>query len=216
MNTAHVEPGGSALVLPLSDDVRLTKFSVGRMDNNCYLLQHDDGSSILIDAAAEPGRIARVLGDRGPDVVITTHRHQDHVGALAAVAESRRPRTVAGDDDVAAIERQTGVAGTEPVQQGDLVTAGGLRLEVISLVGHTPGSIALVLDDRVLFSGDSLFPGGPGKTAGPAEFAILMDHLTERVFDRFGDDVVVHPGHGDSTTIGTERPHLDEWRARGW
>lgn len=216
INTAHVEPGGSASVQQVSDAVRLTKFSVGRMDNNCYLLQHDDGSSILIDAAAEPGRIARVLGDRGPDVVITTHRHRDHVGALAAVVESRRPRTVAGECDVADIERQTGVSGTEPVQHGDVVAAGSLTLEVISLVGHTSGSIALGFEDRVLFTGDSLFPGGPGKTSGPAEFATLMDHLTERVFDRFGDDVVVHPGHGDSTTVGTERPHLDEWRARGW
>lgn len=216
INNAHVVPGGPAYTEELSAEVRLTKFSVGRMDNNCYLLEHSDGSSILIDAAADPGRIARIVGEAAPDVVITTHRHHDHVGALAAVVESRSPRVVAGFDDVAEIERQTGVSGTEPVQHGDVIVTGGLSLEVIQLVGHTPGSIALVFDERVLFTGDSLFPGGPGKTSEPADFTSLMDHLTERVFDRFGDDVVVHPGHGDSTTLGAERPHLAEWRARGW
>ena len=93
-------------------------------------------------------------------------------------------------------------------------------LDVIALRGHTPGSVALALDDgdgRVhLFTGDSLFPGGPGKTPDTEAFTSLMDDLEARVFDVYPDDTVVHPGHGDSTTLGAERPHLEEWRERGW
>ena len=96
---------------------------------------------------------------------------------------------------------------------------GDLRLEVIGLRGHTPDGIALLLRTDAgthLFSGDSLFPGGPGKTGSPEDFTTLMDDLESRVFDVLDDDVVVHPGHGDDTTIGAERPHLAEWRDRGW
>jgi len=100
------------------------------------------------------------------------------------------------------------------------VTVGHLTLEVIALRGHTPGSIALAYREPTgpvhLFTGDSLFPGGPGATRSPESFASLMADLTERVFDRFDDDTAVYPGHGLSTTLGAERPHLDEWRARGW
>ena len=90
---------------------------------------------------------------------------------------------------------------------------------MIGLVGHTPGSIALAYTGGGvphLFTGDSLFPGGPGKTHVEEDFTSLMDDLERKVFDVFGDDTVVHPGHGDDTTLGAERPHLTEWRARGW
>jgi glyoxylase-like metal-dependent hydrolase (beta-lactamase superfamily II) len=112
------------------------------------------------------------------------------------------------------------VEGLVGVWDGDEVTIGDGQLEVIGLVGHTPGSIALAFtgSDGVvhLFSGDSLFPGGPGKTSSPADFASLMTDLETKVFGRFDDRTVVHPGHGDGTTLGAERPHLAEWRARGW
>ena len=106
------------------------------------------------------------------------------------------------------------------MHHGDVLTVGHLTLEVIALRGHTPGSVALAYREpagRVhLFTGDSLFPGGPGATRTPADFASLMADLTDRVFDRFADDTVVYPGHGLGTTLGVERPHLEEWRARGW
>ena len=92
---------------------------------------------------------------------------------------------------------------------------------MIGLVGHTPGSIALVLrgtgtGPTHIFSGDSLFPGGVGKTDSPADFASLLDDVTGKIFDRFCDQTIIHPGHGDSTTLGAERPQLAQWRARGW
>jgi glyoxylase-like metal-dependent hydrolase (beta-lactamase superfamily II) len=110
----------------------------------------------------------------------------------------------------------------ELVEHGDTVQFGEIELEVVHLRGHTPGSIALVYRDPAtgghphLFTGDSLFPGGPGKTAGPAEFGSLMDDLEERIFGVLPDETWVYPGHGDDTTLGAERPSIPEWRARGW
>jgi len=214
----HVEPGGAPLTLPLAADLVLTKLSVGPMDNNAYLLSSADGA-LLVDAAAEPGRLLAVTGT-AVATVVTTHRHPDHWQTLAAVAEATGARLVCGRPDVDAIATGSWVEGLIGVWDGDTVAVGGHTLEVIGLVGHTPGSIALAWtgDDGVahLFTGDSLFPGGPGKTSGPADFASLLDDLEEKVFGRFDDTTVLHPGHGDDTTLGTERPHLPQWRARGW
>lgn len=216
----HVTPGGPETVVARTPELTVIKFSVGPMDNNAYLLRHADGATVLIDAAADPRRITEVIGG-DPDVVVTTHRHHDHVGALAEIGTAGSIARYAGTPDVEAIEQATGVTGTTRVWDGDTISAGGIALEAVGLVGHTPGSIALVLtapglDHPVLFTGDALFPGGPGKTGSPADFASLLDDLETKLFDRFDDDVAVHPGHGDSTTLGAERPSLPQWRERGW
>lgn len=216
----HVEPGGPALTLPLSGDVTLAKISVGPMDNNAYLLTAEAGGAVLIDAAEDDTRLLELIGGREVAVIITTHRHGDHWQALQAVAEATKAELVCGRPDVDAIATGAWVEGLTGAWDGDEVTIGDGELEVIGLVGHTPGSIALAFtgSDGVvhLFSGDSLFPGGPGKTHSPADFASLMSDLETKVFDRFDDRTIVHPGHGDGTTLGAERPHLAEWRARGW
>jgi glyoxylase-like metal-dependent hydrolase (beta-lactamase superfamily II) len=112
------------------------------------------------------------------------------------------------------------VAVDERLQQGDTITVGDLTLDVIALRGHTPGSVAVVYQDPSgiphLFTGDSLFPGGVGKTTTPADFQSLIDDVEQRIFDVLPDETWVYPGHGDDTTLGVERPHLGEWRARGW
>jgi glyoxylase-like metal-dependent hydrolase (beta-lactamase superfamily II) len=214
----HVEPRGEPLTLPLSAALTLTKLSVGPMDNNAYLLR-TEGASLLIDAAADAERLLAVTGST-VDMVVTTHRHGDHWQALSAVADATGADLLCGRPDVHAIATGAWVEGLVGLWDGDRVGVGDETLEVIGLVGHTPGSIALAYraPEGVahLFTGDSLFPGGPGKTAGPADFASLMDDLEAKVFDRFDDRTVVHPGHGDGTTLGAERPHLAEWRARGW
>ena len=198
----------------------MTKLSVGGpMDNNAYLLQARGGSSVLIDAANDSGRLLRLIGDEPVDTIVTTHRHPDHWQALAAVAERTGARLVAGRPDADAIEREAGVSGIQRVWDGDQVALGNEQLAVLGLVGHTPGSITLVYAGGSvphLFTGDSLSPGGPGKTHFPEDFASLLDGLDQKVFAAFGDDAVVHPGHGDDTTLGRERPHLPEWRRRGW
>lgn len=202
--------------------VRLESLSVGPMDNVAYLLTDTgSGSRLLIDAAAEPDRLLALLGDRRLDLVVTTHRHPDHIGALAAVVAATGAATAAGDDDAAAIEQATGVHIDRRLHHGDVLTLAEHRLEVVALRGHTPGSIALVWsppDGPVhLFTGDSLFPGGVGNTGhDPERFARLLGDVRERLFDRFDDGTLVHPGHGAPTTLGRERPHLPAWAERGW
>src|SRR5699024_3592068 len=207
----HVTPGSDPVRIHATDELEVSKLSVGRMDNNVYLLRSGNELA-MIDAAADPRRLLDLVGDHGPDVLVTTHRHHDHIGALAEVAGARAPRLYAGQPDVAAIAGATGVDGIDGVWDGDRIRCGAVELEVIGLVGHTPGAIALACRG-LLFSGDSLFPGGPGRTTSEADFASLMDDLEHKVFTRYGDEVAVHPGHGDSTTLGAERPQLEQWRA---
>ncbi|MDP9442323.1 MAG: MBL fold metallo-hydrolase [Actinomycetota bacterium] len=211
--TGHVVPGGPAQVRPLPG-LRITKVSVGPMDNNAYLLEDAAGGRCLIDAAAEPERLVAVVGKGRLDLVVTTHRHADHWGALAEVVNVTGARTAAGRTDAHAIPVPT----SDPLDDGETLPVAGLR--VIALQGHTPGSIALLYDDPYgtphLFTGDSLFPGGPGKTTSPEDFASLMDDLEDKVFGQLPDSTWIYPGHGRDTTLRAERPHLAEWRARGW
>jgi glyoxylase-like metal-dependent hydrolase (beta-lactamase superfamily II) len=216
----HVDPGGAPLLVRLSPAVTMTKVSVGGpMDNNAYLLQAGSGATVLVDAANDSHRLLNLIGEQPVETIVTTHRHPDHWQALAAVAERTGARLVAGRPDAEAIQRDAGVRGIEPVWDGDTIDLGEETLTVIGLVGHTPGSIALAYPGGRgphLFTGDSLFPGGPGKTHFEEDFTSLMDDLEQKVFAAFGDDTVVHPGHGDDTTLGAERPHLAAWRKRGW
>ncbi len=215
----HVEPGGEPLTLALSPTLSMTKVSVGPMDNNAYLLTSTDGGSLLVDAAADAATLLALTGTT-VDTIVTTHRHGDHWQALGEVAESTGAALRCGRPDVDAIATGAWVESLSGLWDGETVAVGRELLEVIGLVGHTPGSIALAYDgaDGVthLFTGDSLFPGGPGKTSGEADFTSLLDDLEHKVFARFDDRTVVHPGHGDDTTLGAERPHLAEWRDRGW
>lgn len=193
-----------------------------QMSNNCYLLRcSTTGEQVLIDAAAEPETLLELIGPTGLARVITTHQHWDHHRALADVVTATGATTVAGADDADAIEAQTGVVVDERVGDGDVVQVGDVRLEVIHLVGHTPGSIALLYDDPTgtphLWTGDSLFPGGVGNTFGNDDhFRSLLADVTTKLFDRLPDDTRFYPGHGDDSTLGVERPHLAEWAERGW
>ena len=211
-----VTPGGPADVRDL-DAITVTKVSVGPMDNNAYLVEcRSTGDLVLVDAANDAPTLVALLGGRPLARVITTHRHRDHWVALEEVVTATGARTAAGVDDVEGIP----VATDEPLEDGDLVEVGEARLEVIHLVGHTPGSVALLYDDPSghphLFTGDSLFPGGVGKTSGPEAFTSLLDDVQRKIFDRLPDDTWFYPGHGKDSTLGAERPSLPEWRARGW
>jgi glyoxylase-like metal-dependent hydrolase (beta-lactamase superfamily II) len=215
----HVEPGGPPLVARLSGSVTMIKVSVGPVDNDAYLLQISSGASLLIDAANDDDRLLKIISDQPLDTIVTTHRHADHWQALPSVVAATGARLICGRPDLEAISTGAGVEGMVGVWDGDQIELGTESLEVIGLVGHTPGSITLAYAGSGvthLFTGDSLFPGGPGRTTNPEDFASLMNDLESKIFDRFGDDTVVHPGHGDDTTLGTERPHLDEWWKRGW
>lgn len=215
----HVEPGGPPLVRSLSPSMTCVKISVGPMDNNAYLLQPASGSAVLVDAANDADRLRGLVAGQPVETIVTTHRHPDHWQALAAVAEATGARLVCGRPDVDAIATGAWVEGLHGVWDGDHIPVGEEGVEVIGLVGHTPGSIALAYITPTgthLFTGDALFPGGPGKTASAEDFGTLLDDLEAKVFGRFDDATLVHPGHGDGTTLGAERPHLGQWRARGW
>lgn len=211
-----VEPGGAPEVRELTD-LTVTKFAVSEMSNNVYLLRcrHTD-EQVLVDAADDAGRILSVVGPDGLTRVVTTHEHWDHHRALPEVVEATHAETVAGEPDAPGLP----VDVDRTVVDGDRIIVGASELEVVTLAGHTAGSIALLYDDPHgtphLFTGDSLFPGGPGKTASPEDFASLMDDLTAKVFDRLPDETWFYPGHGNDSTLGQERPHLAEWRTRGW
>jgi glyoxylase-like metal-dependent hydrolase (beta-lactamase superfamily II) len=216
--TGAVSVGGPIDVREL-DAVTIAKVAVGGMNNNAYLIRdRATGDALLIDAAAEPDRLAQLTatGGTGVSQVLTTHRHHDHVGALAAMVERTGAVTLAGRDDADALPMPV----IHPLAHGDVVAVGDVKLEIIALRGHTPGSVAVLYRDPSghphLFTGDSLFPGGVGRTTSPADFTSLMNDVEQRVFDVLPDDTWVYPGHGDDTTLGAERPHLGEWRSRGW
>jgi glyoxylase-like metal-dependent hydrolase (beta-lactamase superfamily II) len=217
--SGHTDPGGPATRRDLGE-LSVSKVSVGPMDNNAYLLVcAATNEALLIDAANEPDRIADLVGagDRRPELrhLVTTHRHGDHWQALGAVAGMFQTRQIAHPLDAPELP----IPMDELVDQGDAVRFGEIELEVIHLRGHTPGSIALLYrgaDRPHLFTGDSLFPGGPGRTTSPEDFRSLMDDLQARVFDVLPDQTWFYPGHGDDSTLGEQRPSIPEWRARGW
>jgi glyoxylase-like metal-dependent hydrolase (beta-lactamase superfamily II) len=220
--TGDVTPGGTPDVRELSKLI-ITKVAVDpEMSNNCYVLRcRATDEQVLIDAAADAPTLLELLGDAGASKVITTHQHWDHHRALAEVTAATGALLVAGDPDADAITEQTEVAVDDRVRDGDTVEFGDIRLEVIHIVGHTPGSIALLYDDPDgtphLWTGDSLFPGGVGNTFGDAAaFQSLIGDVSTKIFDRLPDETWFYPGHGNDSTLGVERPHVEEWRARGW
>ncbi|MFC6160368.1 MBL fold metallo-hydrolase [Kribbella jiaozuonensis] len=213
----NVKVGGPAQTHELAQ-LMITKVAVGPMDNNAYLLRcRQTDEQVLIDAANEADTLLQLIGDGGLARVITTHQHKDHWEALAEVVARTGATTVAGRYDAEGIPVPT----DQLVDDGDHIAVGQCTLRVIHLVGHTPGSIALVYDDPDgaphLFTGDSLFPGGVGNTQGDAErFTSLINDVETKLFNELPDETWVYPGHGSDTTLGTERPHLAEWRERGW
>jgi len=216
--TGDVTVGGPADTRELGG-LTVSKLAVGPMDNNAYLLvDRSTGEGLLVDAANEADRLLDLVGDTPLATVVTTHRHFDHTQALAEVVERTGARTVAHELDAPELP----VPVDETVGHGDTVSVGSSGLTVIHLRGHTPGSIALAYEDPQdgvvhLFTGDSLFPGGPGNTEkDPQRFGSLMDDLEARVFGPYADATWVYPGHGRDTTLGAERPSIPQWRARGW
>lgn len=217
--TGEVTPGGPSEVRELAH-ATIRKMSVSAMHNNVYLVtDKGTGSQLLIDAADDPARCLALVaeGTGRLDALVTTHQHWDHTRALADVVAATGARTYAGADDADALPLPPDVR----LSQGDTIAVGGLEFDVIHLRGHTPGSVALAYADpdgvTHLFTGDSLFPGGVGNTTMPGQsFESLYADVLERIFDRFDDDTWFYPGHGDDSTLGVERPHLDEWRERGW
>ncbi len=215
--TGDVEVGGPADVRELPGLV-VSKVAVSEMANNAYLLRCTaTGQALLVDAAAEPDTLRALVGNADLRTVVTTHGHWDHHRALPDVVAATGARTVAHAADAGDLP----VPVDRTVAHGDTVEVGEQVLEVVHLRGHTPGSITLVWRGpgdagTHAFTGDSLFPGGVGKTWSPEDFTSLLADVEDRLFGALPDDTWVYPGHGRDTTLGAERPSLPEWRARGW
>jgi glyoxylase-like metal-dependent hydrolase (beta-lactamase superfamily II) len=193
-------------------DVRIEKIVVGPFENNVFVVRcKGTGEAAIVDAANEHELLVDVSRATGVRRVLTTHGHWDHIQAVEAVRDAGIDVGIAADD-----------ASMLPsydftIPDDEVLTVGDLRLRTIHTPGHTPGSTSFLLEGHpVLFSGDTLFPGGPGNTSLPnADFDTIIRSIDRRLFP-LPSETLVLPGHGLDTTIGTERPHLDDWIARGW
>ena len=214
--TGEVEVGGPADVRT-AGCLQITKVATPPFENNCYLLRcTQTGDTLLVDAAGDAPRLLELVGDGRLVGIVETHGHWDHVQALAEVKEATGAPILCHPGDAEMLP----VPPDRLLADGDTIEVGSCRASVIALEGHTPGSLALLFEADEhphLFSGDSLFPGGPGNTEkDPRRFTSLMDDLERKVFGPLPDETWVYPGHGKDTTLGAERPSLPEWRERGW
>jgi glyoxylase-like metal-dependent hydrolase (beta-lactamase superfamily II) len=195
-------------------DVEVHKVVVGPYDNNVFVVRcRASGESVMIDAANEHELLLELCQKLDVRRVLETHGHWDHIGAVTQVREAGYEVGVTAAD--APMLKDVGYDVL--LDDAEVIEIGRLRLHAIHNPGHTPGSISFhVAGTPLLFSGDTLFPGGPGATKFPGgDFATIIDSIETRLLT-FPDDTLVLPGHGVDTTIGTERPHLDEWISRGW
>ena len=196
------------------DRLDVHKLVVGPYENNVFVVRClHTGESVLIDAANEHERLLEMCTALGVTRVLETHGHHDHIQAVPAMREAGYEVAVTADD----AQMLKDVGYDVFIHDGQVIEVGRLRLEAIHNPGHTPGSVSFAVHGSpLLFSGDTLFPGGPGATHFPGgDFATIMKSIGSRLFT-FPDPTLVLPGHGSDTTIADEKPHFDEWMERGW
>jgi glyoxylase-like metal-dependent hydrolase (beta-lactamase superfamily II) len=195
-------------------DVEVHKIVVGPFDNNVFVVRcRATGDSVLIDAANEHELLLDMCRSLGVRRVLETHGHWDHIQAVPAMREAGYEVGVSSLD----APRLKDVGYDVFIDDKEMIEVGRLRLRTIHNPGHTEGSFSFKVDDTpLLFTGDTLFPGGPGNaTFEGGDFTTIIDSIDKKLFT-FPVDTIVLPGHGFDTTIGTERPHLTEWVERGW
>jgi len=193
--------------------VEVHRVVVGPVENNVYIVRcRETGDSLLVDAANEHDLLLELCRDLHVRQVVETHGHWDHIQAVEAVRDA--------GIDVAVTQADAAMLPSydQILEDESVVTVGRLRVATIATPGHTPGSMCFAVEGTpLLFSGDTLFPGGPGNTSfEDADFSTIISSIERRLFGAFTPDTLVLPGHGVGTTIGTESPHLAEWVERGW
>ena len=209
--TGHVESGTAAVRrLP---GATIIKASVGPMDNNAYLVTcTNTGKTLLIDAANEHELLLDLCRTLGVRTVLETHGHWDHIQAIPEM------RDAGYSVGVTAADAAMLPSYDEILEHDTVIEVGDLRLRTIHTPGHTAGSMCFKVEGKpLLFSGDTLFPGGPGNTKlEGGDFTTIIRSIDDLLFAPLDADTIVMPGHGLDTTIGAERPSLDEWVDRGW
>lgn len=195
-----------------STNLRIDKIDVGPYENNVYFVRcRHSGETVIIDAANEHEFLIPICRTLGVRRVLTTHGHHDHIQAVTAARD-------AGIDVGVSTEDAHMLPGYDfLIDDTDAIRVGDLKIRAVHTPGHTPGSLCFTVDDEpVVFSGDTLFPGGPGTTRLPGgDFDAIIRSIDEKLLS-LDPDTLVFPGHGLDTTIGTERPQLSSWVARGW
>jgi glyoxylase-like metal-dependent hydrolase (beta-lactamase superfamily II) len=186
------------------------------VDNNVWIVG-DDREVLVIDAAHDADAIAAAIGDRQLTAVVCTHAHNDHVNAAPALADRFSAPILLNPAEAPLWEMtHANRAPDRPLAEGDTLSAGGVELRVLLTPGHSPGSVCLYAPELgTVFSGDTLFQGGPGATGRSySSFDEIISSIRSKLFTLPGE-TTVRTGHGDPTTIGAELPHLEEWIARG-
>ena len=190
------------------DRIQIEKLELGPFGTNAYILVcSNTGESVVVDAPADAGKILALLKGTRPKYILITHNHMDHTGALAELKSTLDLPIAAHADDAG----QLPVPADQLIDDGDVISFGEIKLSVLHTPGHTPGSICF-LTGSYLIAGDTLFPGGPGRTGSPADFKKVMDSLTTKIFV-MPDDTRVFSGHGNSTILGKERQTFELFSA---
>ncbi|HEX4978816.1 MAG TPA: MBL fold metallo-hydrolase [Acidimicrobiales bacterium] len=193
--------------------VAIHKLVVGPMDNNVFVVRcKQTGDAALVDAANEHDKLLELCRELDVRTVLETHGHWDHIQAVPAI------RDAGYEVGVTAADAEMLPSYDYVLEDDSVLEIGRLRLRTIATPGHTPGSICFAVEGSpVLLSGDTLFPGGPGNTSFPGgDFGQIIESIDRRLFATLAPETIVLPGHGDDTTIGEERPKLQEWVDRGW
>ena len=189
-------------------EVRKTP-EMGPIGNNGYLIRcKETGDAVIIDAPAEPEKLLAEIGDATIKAIIITHRHGDHTAGLEEIKSATQAPVASHPEDATAIPMPPDMV----LRDGDILEVGKVALKIIHTPGHTPGAICILAGDR-LFSGDTLFPGGPGRTASHDNFLQIKSSITQKLMP-LSDSVAVYPGHGDDTTIGSARGEIGDFDSR--
>ena len=196
-------------VIVKDDSIQIERLSLGPFGTNSYLLIcQKTGASVIVDAPGDAEKVLKLLEGTHPKYILMTHNHMDHVDALAALKSALNVPLAAHEDDAGGLP----VKPEQFLNDGDTISFGEIQLKVLHTPGHTPGSLCF-LTDSYLISGDTIFPGGPGKTWSPDDFKKIVESLTNKIFT-LPDETQVYPGHGDATVLKKEKHEFEAFSSK--
>ena len=196
-------------VIVQDDSIQIERLSLGPFGTNSYLLIcQKTGASVIVDAPGDAEKVLKRLEGTHPKYILMTHNHMDHVDALAALKSALNVPLAAHEDDAGGLP----VKPEQFLNDGDTISFGEIQLKVLHTPGHTPGSLCF-LTGSYLISGDTIFPGGPGKTWSPDDFKKIVESLTNKIFT-LPDETQVYPGHGDATVLKKEKHEFEAFSSK--